>query len=579
MKNLYFSAFACFLFSNYSSFAQIPDWAWTKSPQETASHNQGDYFFDYSTAIAVDNHQNLFLTGTFDDSLLIFDHDSLIDKTGPSRMFIAKYDASGKAIWERKTAGSSAVGSTLCTDTRGDIYVGGFFISPTIVFGTDTFRNETRYGRGFGNLFLVKYNSSGQVQWARNSASGYTIRIQAMVNDQHGNICIAGNYYGPIIVFGHDTLTNSGKYKPGRPYSPDIFVVEYDSSGNLLWARNAGGAGGEYVTGITSDNQGDIYVCGDFTSQYCSFGNLKLHTNGTVNENFLVKYNAAGNPVWAKNGSGGSNSSNCLVASDPSAFLYFTGVSDSEFVFGNDSLKNLTSGNQYLLKLDSSGKVVWARNLGLSQLEEVYVGEIATDASGESYLTGSFYGNTVIIGNDTIVNHDQHSFGDDIFIMKCDSQGNFLWAKGVGGNSYDDPSGLAIDSKNNVYLSGNFSSSKIAFGEDSVLYTGFGEDIFVAKLNADPGFKAAPALKQQEIQNISSSPWIYSVNHLLYVQKVGPDLMGGALTVQNELGQSVFSQVVVSASNIIDLKSQPTGIYFISLIKDGEKVEKKVILN
>lgn len=577
MKNLYFSLLASFLFSNYSTFAQIPDWAWAKSPQETASHNQGDYFFDYSTAIAVDNHQNLFLTGTFDDSLLIFDHDSLINKTGPSKMFIAKYDASGRAIWERKAAGSSAVGSALCTDTRGDVYVGGFFISPSIVFGTDTFRNKTRYGRGFGNIFLAKYNSSGQVLWARNSASNFTIRIEAMVNDQHGNICIAGNYYGPIAVFGQDTLTNRGKYKPGRPYSPDIFVVEYDSIGNLLWARSAGGAGGEYVTGMTSDNQGDIYVCGGFSSQYCTFGNLKLHGED-YNENFIVKYNSAGNPVWAKNGAGGFNSSSCSVASDPSGFLYFTGTSDSDFVFGNDTLKNLTFGNRYLLKLDSSGNVVWARNLGLSQLKDVFVGGIATDASGESYLTGSFYGKTVIIGKDTIVNHDQNSFGDDIIIMKCDSLGNFLWAKGVGGNSYDDPSGLAIDSKNNVYLSGNFSSTRIAFGEDSVLYTGFGEDIFVAKLNADPGFKGVPALSQRGIQ-VNNSIDIYTANHLLYVQKVSSDLLGGILTVRNVIGQSVFKKIIFSANNFIDLKSEPAGVYFVSLIKNTKNVEKKVILN
>jgi len=99
---------------------------------------------------------------------------------------------------------------------------------------------------------------------------------------------------------------------------------------------------------------------------------------------------------------------------------------------------------------------VWIKQIGGTSTD---VGtEIVTDSNGNSYVTGSFKGTVTIptVGSDTQITAVNNSTSD-IFIVKYDTNGNALWAKSIGSNGSDDSYGIALDSNNNVYVSGRFS--------------------------------------------------------------------------------------------------------------------------
>ena len=119
---------------------------------------------------------------------------------------------------------------------------------------------------------------------------------------------------------------------------------------------------------------------------------------------------------------------------------------------------------------------VWSENAGGSGEDSGR--SIVTDAGGNSYVTGSFsndatFGSTVLSSNGY----------RDIFVAKMDATGNWLWAIGVGGSSYDGGYGICIDNDGNAYVTGNFKYT-VSFGDYELSSNG-NRDVFVAKISSE----------------------------------------------------------------------------------------------
>src|ERR1051326_6466131 len=128
--------------------AQTPTWCWGKGSKSNL-HDEGQ-------KVAVDNQGNIYITGSFNSSVIIFGSDTLKSPNGLDEVFVVKYNSTGNVIWAR---GSLGVGSgqarSLTIDSSGNIYVTGTY-NNSIVFDSDTLNNA-----GF---FLLKYDSNGNIQ-------------------------------------------------------------------------------------------------------------------------------------------------------------------------------------------------------------------------------------------------------------------------------------------------------------------------------------------------------------------------------------------------------------------------------
>ncbi len=289
---------------------------------------------------------------------------------------------------------------------------------------------------------------------------GYGIAV-----DTSGNSYVTGFFEG-TATFGSITLTSSG-------YSRDIFIAKLDSSGNWLWARKAGGTYWDYGYGIAVDVSGNNYVMGCFKNM-ATFGSATLTSYGDW-DIFIAKLDSNGNWLWVTKAGGTGDDWGYGIAVDSSGNNYVTGWFGGSATFGSTILTSNGGADIFVAKLDSSGNWLWSKNAGGIDCDEGQ--SIAVDANGNSYVTG-YFSDSATFGSTTLTS----SGGNDIFIAKLDSSGNWLWAKKAGGTSGDYVNGIAVDASGNSYVTGYFNTSA-TFGSATLASSG-SYDIFVAKLDS-----------------------------------------------------------------------------------------------
>jgi len=200
-------------------FGQAPNWAWAKSAGNS----------EYLTCTATDGLGNVYVAGTFNSSSITFGTHTLYN-TGVTDIYIVKYDETGYALWAR-SAGSQYTNPatptgdyaySIAADSLGNVYVSGIFFGASITFGAITLHKNYNNSR---SNFIVKYDDSGNVLWAKSPGSIYDNNINSLATDAIGNLYITGNYIA-FISFGNIVLTNSGNM--------DIFIAKYDGMVNAI---------------------------------------------------------------------------------------------------------------------------------------------------------------------------------------------------------------------------------------------------------------------------------------------------------------------------------------------------------
>jgi hypothetical protein len=168
---------------------------------------------------------------------------------------------------------------------------------------------------------------------------------------------------------------------------------------------------------------------------------------------------------------------------------------------GTESQEVTAGGNYdcYIQKFDTDGTFLWGKKIGGPSTD--FVQDVLVDHSGNVYCSGSFSG-TVQFQPGTGI----QSNGDrDVFIEKFDPDGNLIWVKTVGGNSYDEAIGLAIDQNEGLYISGAFYAAadyNTEPDEEIILTPQGSTDIFIMKLNLDGDFQWVRQIGGAGVDNI-----------------------------------------------------------------------------
>jgi len=374
-------------------------------------------------------------------------------------------------IWAQSATGPSSYseGRSVATDPTGNVYVAGYFDSPTLSFGTNTLTNA----RG-DDAFLAKYSSSGSLLWVKSAGGSDDDEGLSVTTDASGNVYFVGHYESAHITFGSFVLPNPGLVTR-------IFIVKYDGAGNVLWATSPVGSGSYNYCSVATNTSGDFYVSGGFNSPNITFGTYSLFNSGSDNI-FIAKYDGNGNAIWAKS-VGGSGSDNSLcIASDSFGDAIVTGNFNSPTVtFGTDTLTNPGGHNFFIAKFDGTGNVLWAKNAGGVGSAAGF--SVTADALGNSYVTGSFNSTTITFGPYTLTNTGVGT--SDLFFAKYDGAGNVIWVKNAGGAGQDYGSSVSLDASGNAYLTGGFNSPSFTFGTNTLPFpTGGVDPMFIAKCDS-----------------------------------------------------------------------------------------------
>lgn len=278
----------------------------------------------------------------------------------------------------------------------------------------------------------------------------------------------------------------------------------------------------------------------------------------------LINQSIAQNLTWAKSMGGNNYEEGYDIAVDKQLNVYTTGYFRNTVDFDPGvGVANLSSAGGYdifIQKLNASGELVWAKSIGgLSNNDFGYA--IAVDNDGNVYATGTF---SETVDFNPGVGVDEMTGGSmaDIFIVKLDVSGNFVWAKIMGGSHTDMGKSIEVDSKGNVYTTGAFTGT-VDFDPGIQTYNMYSQgysdyQIYIQKLNASGNFVWAKSMGA-ESDDIGSSITldnfgnIYSTGNFKSTADFNP---GDATTNLVANGNAdVYIQKLDTAGNFIWAKS------------------------
>lgn len=358
--------------------------------------------------------------------------------------------------WARRIGGTDTDGGQSTTvDAFGNLYVAGYFYSPSISFDSIILTNTNGSGN-ISDIFIVKYNEQGVAQWAKSAGGMQGMdKVRSIKTDSAGAIYMTGSFISPSISFDSFVLNNMDTLNaPG--VTSDMYIVKYDTSGNALWAKSYGGLGGEGGTSIALDTAENIYISGGFDYNF-SIGSTTLNYSGGQ-DLFIAKFDRNGNALWAKSAGGFMNDIATCVATDIFGSVYLTGYFQSPSVtFDTITFSNTGGLDIFLLKYDMEGNLQWAKSHTGNSADQANF--LATDIQGNVYEAGSYRSSSIAFDN-LILNGTGN---DKIYLAKYDSSGNITWARSFGNINGDNASSVATDKFGNAYLTGFFYDTLIYF--------------------------------------------------------------------------------------------------------------------
>lgn len=538
----------------------------TLSAQSWQWGRQGTGGNDEVNAITYDKFHNVYLTGTFEGDTLQFGSYKLSCLRAGTSFYIVKYDQNGNVKWAEQVKSHSvsiSEGNSLATDYLGYIYATGEF-EDTISFGSKTLISAGAY-----NAFLVKYDSNGNVLWAKQS-NGTRNNCNAVTADKYGNVYISGAFAN-IVSFGDDTLF-------GPSYSTlNFFIVRYDSDGSVKWANqsiNSVTSGGEGYSLIT-DKFGYVYVTG-FFGDTITLGTKTLYCNNKNGSDILlVKYDSIGNVIWAKQSNTPSAKSSGLgraIAMGYSGDLYISGVFDDTLYIGTDTIKApiKSADDIFWAKYDTSGNFLWAKQAyNLDGLDwRSYT--ISVDASNNLYLAGGAYSTTnkakVVFDTDTL---SLTYCTDPAVWLVFDSTGKVL-SSYIYPSGGDDYIGTIADSTGcYVYYGGDFYDTTLIFAKDTLIST-TDEFPFVARSAG----KGCNTLETEKTLNQINNPSIElypNPNQGMFTINSSGLNDKSYIEIYNMLGEKIYWALLKRRNTEVNIGNKTEGVYLYRVITEQGK--------
>gem|GEM_PF-415942 len=409
-------------------------------PYDGAAH--GD---DRSTALALDCHGNIFVTGLSSGSAGLFNCTTM------------KYDPQGSELWRRQfaaAANTNSIPTSVAVDGSGNVVIAGY---------VDNILSAT------SNLLALEYDSSGVRLWATplsNHPNQNNMGIEAGV-DAAGNVYVAGTDAG-----------SSG--------AQDFMTVRYDAPRFPFWPVrfDATGNGSEKLTAMAQDASGNVYVTGfgyrdlgtgysvitakfdpdgrqkwvavidsttaDFYTPQLFIDSrmnvyvaaLSYYTSAYRSSFVTVKYDSNGVRQWMVVESSLQQSEIKGIVADENGGVYVAGT-------------NFYERHMVLVKYDGSGQKEWM------SFQNGRCGALGIDSTGAVYLTGSA---------------DGFVTRADVITVKYDANGDTLWTVfyNAPNNGIDGATAISIDVTGNVYVAGSTYSAESGYLFVTLKYNALG---------------------------------------------------------------------------------------------------------
>gem|GEM_PF-3780242 len=466
-------------------------------------------------------------------------------------------------------SGGDDVGAyTMCLDGSENIIVSGRFYGQ-VDFDPDSTQFIMDAG-DFGKTFLAKYDSLGQLLWARQfgSSSPGSEGIFDLQVDAFGDLVMIGRVSVPVDI---DPDTGTYILDPGGAET-QLFVAKFSSNGDLVWAKNTQGfanypEGTVLPRSMVLDANDNIYVTGGFNS-YVDIdpGQDTLIVNGEPTGSviteaaFTMKLNLSGDLLWvvdAQNATTGESVGHDVDIDGNGDILtvgVFGGTLYPDSADTNTSLTATGSSDIFVHRLTPNGQLVEAISFQGSQFHEML--KIECDPVGSVYLSGVFNGTLDADPGAGTTDLTAPLFFWDAFVIKLSSTLDFRWAHSIGGADFDEFRDMDVSAVPYVRLCGRFENT-IDFdptnGTDLKGASGL-EDAFITSYDSSGAYLSTQVFGGSQTQIIRN----------IETKSDGRILASGDFTETIDLDPSVSTNTATSAGEtdcfILQLKPSTVGI-------------------
>jgi hypothetical protein len=376
--------------------------------------------------------------------------------------------------------------------------------------------------------------------------------------DNTGNIYIGGLFSatidfqpGPGISYGASTGTI------------DFYIASYTNNGTLRWLRTMGGTGTSIDMGaVTTDANGNVYTTGYFLGSIDFDGTTgtDIHSSAAgAFDIFITKYDSSGNYQFTLTFPGTSlfnKGEGISVDATGAIYLcgYFSGVVDFDPGNGQATLTGAGLRDIFITKYSSTGTFQWVKQIGNADNQTAY--DIATSNDGHLYLTGSYEGSLDFNPGPGISNFTTQG-NTDIFILKLDTAGNYIWNKRIGDTDIDEGQKIALGNNGELYVTGYFGwFTDFDPGSGTATLSSAGsDDIFILKLDTAGNYHWARSIGSSNLDE--GVDIATGANGDVYTYAVFRD----AADVDPGTGTVTFTPIITGYSDLMLVCLDSTGTY------------------
>ncbi len=444
---------------------------------------------------------------------------------------------------------------------------------------------------GGADYWIVKLDGGGNLIWQKSFGGTWNDFGWSVVPTADGGCVVGGS-----------SSSNDGDVT-GNHGAADYWIVKLDGPGNLTWQKSFGGSIDEYLYSIQQTTDGG-YIVGGYSDS--NDGDVTGNHGGY--DYWIVKLDSIGNLTWQKS----------LGGSITDVALFVQQTNDNGYIVAGESQSNdgdvsvnLGDNDYWIVKLDSTGAVLWEKSLGGSDIDWANYIEQTTDGG---YIVAGYSNST---DGDVTGNH----FRVDYWIVKLDSIGAITWQKSLGGSDGDrayamqqtsDLGYIVIGSSpsNDGDVTGNHGNqdywlvkltSNGLLDWQKSLGGSENDEAYAVKETADGGYIIA-GYSQSNDGDVTSNYgdkdyWIvklsFNVGIAEGLKQVMPDVfpnpttdqitmtvdaqqIGATYTIYDNRGRAVLSNKIATLKTVIELENLSNGTYLLHVDGIGNQSFKVV---
>lgn len=321
------------------------------------------------------------------------------------------------------------------------------------------------------DYWLLKFDNTDNLEWQKTYGGTDDDRGTNIIQTSDNGFAILG--YSKSVD-GH-VSENSG--------FEDYWISKLDPEGNITWEKSFGFSGADKGFSLIQTNDGGYLLTGVLdVSASGGEGNSKVSaTKHAGGDYWIIKLNASGDKEWSKFFGGTFTDTSYDAIQVENDNYIIIGSSDSNDV---DISGNKGSYDFWIIKVSSSGNLIWEKSFGGSEIDEARGISLTSD------------GNYIIVGDtrSNDFNVSKNNGAADLWIIKISPDGNLIWEKSFGGSSFDVARSISKTQDNGFIISGSSRST------DGDILTNQGQnDAWVLKIDANANLEWQKTIGGSEV--------------------------------------------------------------------------------